>query len=259
LNKKSLVPILTVALGGLGIYYLYNHFKSKSNFTTTKKEYFNIGRDFDDIEVPLIPYPHKRENVHHKIGWTIPFTHELEDRFPPVGSIKVSNDSYSVFDDTAREDGFAGNTRAFAGILAQPGPMSPFDVENIPVNSTSPTVTAAIGDVDTTPALMIDPNVFTPRIIDAQNQVLKMIIANTTSVNTILTNIDAIKQMISTYRHKIRLSYEQLQQRNITPLQFQQFLMQIVAEITAKMELPLTPRFTAMLNRVPFVPVSPFM
>jgi hypothetical protein len=253
LKGPSLIALsVTIALGGLGLYYLFNKQK-KALFTHTRKpkiEYFNVGRDFDDIKVPMI---HKHRNVLHKIGWTIPFTHQLgEDRFPPAGSVRVSNDSYSVFDDTAREDGFAGGAYAFAGSMI---PSTPYSSDSLPVNSTDPVLDAAIADTDSVPSIIVDPHALTPKVIDLQNQILKMIIANTTSVNVILSNIDTIKQSISTYRHKLRLVYEQVQNRNITPIQLQQYLMQVISDISTQLQLPLSPQFTLMMNQSPFSPV----
>lgn len=250
------MTLAVVAAGGLGIYYLVEHFKNKQSFFThTKKpkmEYFNVGRDFDDIEVPMI---HKHRNVLHKIGWTIPFTHQLEG-FPPADSVKVSNDSYSVFDDTARDDGFAGNAYAFAGSMI---PSTPYTSDSLPVNSTDPVLDAAIADTDSVPSIIADPHTMTPKVIDLQNQILKMIIANTTSVNVILTNIDTIKQSIATYRHKLKLVYEQVQNRNITPLQLQQYIMQIISDISTQLQLPLSPQFTMMMNQSPYQPVTALM
>jgi hypothetical protein len=248
------MTLAAIAAGGIGIYYLVEHFKQKNAFfTTTKKpkvEYFNVGRDFDDIEVPMI---HKHRNVLHKIGWTVPFTHQLEHRFHPIGDgVKVSNDSYSVFDDTAREDGFAGNAYAFAGSLI---PSTPYSPDSLPVNSTDPVLDAAIADTDTVPTIIADPRDMAPKVIDLQNQILKMIIANTTSVNVILSNIDTIKQSIATYRHKLKLVYEQVQNRNITPIQLQQYLMQVISDISTQLQLPLSPRFVMMMNQSPYQPV----
>jgi hypothetical protein len=253
---SKIMPLIAIAGAGLGIYFLYKHFNTKANFTTTRKnEYFNTGRSFDDIRVPIFNIP-KPRNVHHAIGWTIPFVHDLPGVFPPSGNNRVSNDSYSNFDDTAREDGFAGLSRAYAGMML---PSTPMDSAVMPVSSTDPMVDAAIGDTDTVASIIVDPSSMHPHLINIENQILKIIISNTTSLNTILTNIDTIKQSISTYRHKLRLAYDQVAQRNITQVQFNQFLMQVVSDIATKLELPLKPQFTAILNRSPYIPSTPFI
>lgn len=253
---SKIMPLIAIAGAGLGIYLLYNHFKnSTAAFTTTKKEYFNLGDAFDDVSVPIYNIP-KPRNVKHAIGWTVPLVQDMPDVFPPSGEARVSNDSYSNFDDTAREDGFAGHSKAYAGLML---PSTPLDSAVMPVNSTSPITDAAIADTDTVPSVIVDPANMHPHIINIENQILKMIIANTSSLNTILTNIDTIKQSIHTYRHKLRLAYEQVQNRNITPIQFNQFLLQVISDISSSLELPLKPQFIAIMNSSPYIPVIPLM
>lgn len=127
-----------------------------------------------------------------------------------------------------------------------------------PVNSTDPVFDAAVADTDSIPSIVVNPgDTAMPHIIGVMNQVLKMIISNTTSVNTVLSNIDTIKQSIKRYGHKLHEAYRQVQIGNITPIQYNQFLMQVVSDVSNELQLPLNPTFAAQLNASPFQPISP--
>lgn len=198
--------------------------------------------------------------------------HHLQGHPRLMGMNRVSNDSYNVFNDDTRGDGFAGA----AGEIPQ-SPYSTPDAFNSPfssqqqsqfvggnapppVNSTDPLQTAAIGDTSTIPTIIVDPPMPDDiRVINIQNQILKMIIANTTSVKTILSNIDTIKDSIDTYRYKLHLTFQQLQLGNITPMQMNQFLIQVIQEIATNLQLPLKPEFIMQLGAAPYVPVTPLM
>lgn len=199
--------------------------------------------------------------------------HHLQRRSPSSISMnRIGNNSYNLFNDNARGDGFAG---AAGEIVQSPYSTpssfnSPFSSQQQsqfvggqapqPVNTTDPLQTAAIGDTSTVPTIIVDPPVPDDvRVINIENQILKMIIANTTSVRTILSNIDTIKDSIDTYRYKIHLTFQQLQLGNITPVQMNQFLTQVILEIATNLQLPLNPSFIMSLGAAPYVPVTPLL
>lgn len=284
------LPIIALLVGVAGI-VLYSTFKNKpvkSSLAEEELDHYTNSNSFDPITVP------RRDVIKHKMGWTIPNFDEIkhpttimdQDSITPYipnygqdlrhkpSLARVSNDSYSPYNDDERGDGFTAFARSYNASpgFGMPPPsipinqyqepmssMSEFGPDGPrPVNSTDPVFDAAVSDTDSIPAIMVDPNSMADiNIVNIQNQILKMIIANSTNVNTILSNIDTIKHSIRTYRHKLKGAYDQVQSGGITPIQLNQFLMQVISEISTHLQLPLSPQFTAQMNASPYQPVSP--
>lgn len=252
---------------------------------------YTNSRSFDPITVPN--FRNKAKTL-YKMGWVVPdfedvsVTDVSQEAMTPYNPYyrrqlhrnpeltRVQNDSFSLFNDDARGDGFtSGLARSYNAYSPQvpPGHSVPIPINQDqqaamfnefgpnapqPVNSTDPVFDAAVADTTSIPPVVVDPgNTVGAHVIGIQNQVLKMIIANTTSVNTILSNIDTIKQSIKQYGTKLRMAYEQVQVGNLSQDQFTQFLMQTVSDVANQLQLPLNPAFAATLSQSPFQPTSP--
>lgn len=313
-DDKLLFGLGAVALGGALFVALLPKIQHQqhANFTQT----FNVSRgdDFDDIVVNVPDELLESEGHLHKMGWTMPFSHELYDTHIPYHKYKylehkfitevdptlggrVSNDSFNVYDDARRADGFANFAHSFNVAVAGPptagasmayGPMmggaggppvpgmdpgmtpgadpgmdpnqiTPMSPDPLPVNSTNPIMTASIADTDTIPAILVDPGGPDNKVISLENQLLKMLIANAGNTNVVLTNIDTIKASIRHYRNRLKSIQEQMQMGSVTPPMFQQFLTQVISDIAQRLELPMNPQFTAQMNSMPYMPPSPMI
>jgi hypothetical protein len=220
-DDKLLFGLGAIAIGGALFVALLPKFQHHANFTQT----FNVsgGDDFDDIVVNVPDEELEAAGGHlHKIGWTMPFSHELYDTHIPYRKYKflehkfitevdptlggrVSNDSFSLLDDARRADGFANYSRSFNVAVAGPptaggamaygpmmgGPGGP------PIPGMDPAMTPGAD-----PGM--DPNQITPVTpdpmpVNSMNPIMTAAIADTDTVPSILVNPSMIgdKKVIS--------------------------------------------------------------
>jgi hypothetical protein len=233
---------ILLAVSGIAALFIIHNFATKekqtqkSNHSYRKKHHHHhhhsISQDMDHHVV------NDSDSIKHKMRWTIPPL-EKEDPYEYENEAeeddtygRVGNVSYTPGTDFARGDGFA-----FAA-----GTVDPSGISSLPLTTTSPVVTgAASGTVPPSITATSTSPPVDPQLMDLQNRVLKMIIANTSNVQVILSSIDTIKAAIQTYTGRLSLLQQQQALGRIFPYQLTLYLMQIVNEIALQLNIPLKP------------------
>jgi hypothetical protein len=242
---------ILLAVSGIAALFIIHNFATKekqqtqkSNHSFRKHHHFNPHKQYrsaQDIDHHVV---HESDHIKQRMGWTLPKLEDEDEReesiiegyenqeedSDPFG--RVANSSYTPGIPDARGDGFA-----FAA-----GTVDPSGISSLPLTTTSPVVTgAASGTVPPSITATSTSPPVDPQLMDLQNRVLKMIIANTSNVQVILSSIDTIKAAIQTYTGRLSLLQQQQALGRIFPYQLTLYLMQIVNEIALQLNIPLKP------------------